>query len=250
VRIHDGASVFDQRHADPPVWAIRFELDTRHVPRLVHRQSERGYTSNERDALPDEPEAIDAATLADYTADAHDRFAGQPRAPRRAVAPADAHGWRTVHQRRASSNTGANLTLSPLSGRSAAASFITRGRGAMLLPSCRAVSTTSLLAGSFENVAGRLLAWRDVALTCERETQAHSARPAERRRRHRRRATGYPSWPCADRGADAPPRHLLMVESDLGVPLPRPTVRMALCEHCEGPSAVFERVGCGVYGLR
>jgi hypothetical protein len=64
---------FHRRHADRPVWAIRFRLDTSHRPRRLHRQSERGYTSNERDAVPEEPEAVDAATLARFADDAHER---------------------------------------------------------------------------------------------------------------------------------------------------------------------------------
>jgi hypothetical protein len=50
-----------------------FELDRRHIPRLLHRQSERGYTNNPRDAVPDEPEAVDAATQTRITAEARRR---------------------------------------------------------------------------------------------------------------------------------------------------------------------------------
>jgi hypothetical protein len=44
-------------------WLITFRLDTTEPPRLLHRRSEKGYTTNRRDALPDEPEAIPANTL-------------------------------------------------------------------------------------------------------------------------------------------------------------------------------------------
>lgn len=64
---------FAERHADRPVWAITFRVDTSHVPRLPHRQSERGYTSNPRDAMVDEPEAVDAATQARISDEARGR---------------------------------------------------------------------------------------------------------------------------------------------------------------------------------
>jgi hypothetical protein len=64
---------FDQRHAERPVWALFFEVDRAHVPRLLHRQSERGYTTTPRDAVPDEPEAVDAATQTRITAEARRR---------------------------------------------------------------------------------------------------------------------------------------------------------------------------------
>lgn len=50
---------FHQRHGRAEVWAIRFVLDPTASPRLLHRHSERGYTASPRDALPDEPEAVD-----------------------------------------------------------------------------------------------------------------------------------------------------------------------------------------------
>jgi hypothetical protein len=64
---------FDRRHADRPVWAIGFQLDTSHRPRFMHRLSERGYTANERDAVPEEPEAVDAATQERFAAEARER---------------------------------------------------------------------------------------------------------------------------------------------------------------------------------
>lgn len=39
----------------------------------MHRLTERGYTSNERDAVPEEPEAVDAATQERFAAEAHER---------------------------------------------------------------------------------------------------------------------------------------------------------------------------------
>jgi hypothetical protein len=72
------------------VWAIRFELDTSHRLRLLAPSAQamtkesacdaddHGYTHDPRRALRDEPEAVDAATLEHYAADAHERFAGQP----------------------------------------------------------------------------------------------------------------------------------------------------------------------------
>ena len=45
-----------------PVWAIRFQVDT-DPPRLLHKDSSRGYTSDPRLAIRDEPEAIGEADL-------------------------------------------------------------------------------------------------------------------------------------------------------------------------------------------
>jgi hypothetical protein len=64
---------FAEWWADRRVWALTFRVDTSHVPRMMHRQSERGYTSNPRDAVPDEPEAVDAATQARITDEARRR---------------------------------------------------------------------------------------------------------------------------------------------------------------------------------
>jgi hypothetical protein len=46
---------------DVEVWVITFALFF-DAPRFLHVNSSRGYTSNARDALPDEPEAVDAET--------------------------------------------------------------------------------------------------------------------------------------------------------------------------------------------
>jgi hypothetical protein len=43
------------------VWVITFALFV-DAPRFLHVDSSRGYTSNNRDALPDEPEAVDTET--------------------------------------------------------------------------------------------------------------------------------------------------------------------------------------------
>lgn len=91
---------FQNRHAEKEVWAIRFEL--RDPPHLLaqtgtsprYRQlpsgrveyvadaheaeSDLGYTTRERDALPDEPEAIPPQLLQHYTNDAEERFEGLP----------------------------------------------------------------------------------------------------------------------------------------------------------------------------
>ena len=47
-------------------------------PRLLEARSQRGYTTEPAQALPDEPEAIEAAVLEYFTADAHERFTGLP----------------------------------------------------------------------------------------------------------------------------------------------------------------------------
>lgn len=44
-----------------PVWAITFRLEQEERPRFLRPKS--GYTSNPNEALPDEPEALDARTL-------------------------------------------------------------------------------------------------------------------------------------------------------------------------------------------
>lgn len=93
---------FADRHGEKNVWVITFRL--LHAPRsLAHggddsglryrvtstgrhqavehlddRDSDRGYTSAARSAMRDEPEAVDDALLKIYSADAAERFAGQP----------------------------------------------------------------------------------------------------------------------------------------------------------------------------
>lgn len=42
---------FEARHADRLVWVITFHLDRTHRPLMLHRQSERGYTTNPNEAL-------------------------------------------------------------------------------------------------------------------------------------------------------------------------------------------------------
>jgi hypothetical protein len=58
---------------DLPVWAIAFEL-VRDEIRYLHRDSSHGYTANEREAMDDEPEAVDDKTLAWITKEARVRF--------------------------------------------------------------------------------------------------------------------------------------------------------------------------------
>lgn len=48
---------------DQLVWVIGFEVDRAHRARLLHRNSERGYTDQPHEALEGEPEAVDPATL-------------------------------------------------------------------------------------------------------------------------------------------------------------------------------------------
>jgi hypothetical protein len=74
---------FKQRHVDRPVWVVRFTLDRSHHPRLLHRLSERGYTQTRRDALADEPEAVDEITQAKLTKLSHDRAADASAVARR-----------------------------------------------------------------------------------------------------------------------------------------------------------------------
>ena len=105
---------FEARHADREVWAVFFELDRSHQPRYLHRQSERGYTTNPHDAVPDEPEAVDAATQVRISAEAHERDPVRPGLPGPAATRPRAHAggqgaragaaWRAwrhdAHQRR------------------------------------------------------------------------------------------------------------------------------------------------------
>ena len=70
---------FDARHADTLVWVITFQLDRQHLPRYLHRHSERGYTSREHDALHHEPEAIDAITQERYARQARERDVARRR---------------------------------------------------------------------------------------------------------------------------------------------------------------------------
>lgn len=63
----------ETRFGSQEVWVLTFILDPTAEPRLLHRHSERGYTSSPRDAVPDEPEAVDAAYQDRFTHQAHDR---------------------------------------------------------------------------------------------------------------------------------------------------------------------------------
>jgi hypothetical protein len=51
---------FTARHANRPVWVLRFQLDTQHVPRLLAASpsTESDYVTSPALALPDEPEAL------------------------------------------------------------------------------------------------------------------------------------------------------------------------------------------------
>lgn len=60
-------------HVHRDVWVVGFRLDPSAPPRLLHRQSERGYTTTPREAVPDEPEAVDAFTQARITRAANER---------------------------------------------------------------------------------------------------------------------------------------------------------------------------------
>jgi len=64
---------FEARFGDQEVWVLRFRLDPSAEPRMLHRLSERGYTSSPRDAVPDEPEAVEAAFQERLTHQAHQR---------------------------------------------------------------------------------------------------------------------------------------------------------------------------------
>lgn len=82
---------FAARFADQEVWVLTFELDETADPRFLHRHSERGYTSSPRDAVEDEPEAIDEATQRRITEQANQRdeerrMAQQEQARRRVSA--------------------------------------------------------------------------------------------------------------------------------------------------------------------
>lgn len=48
-----------------------------HVPRLLHKNSQHGYTHDPLMALPDEPEAVDRPTLERFVREAHERDAGR-----------------------------------------------------------------------------------------------------------------------------------------------------------------------------
>ena len=63
---------FPDLHVEVPVWLVRFELDASHRPRLLAARSQHGYTADPREALPEEPEAIDRATLDHYAKEARD----------------------------------------------------------------------------------------------------------------------------------------------------------------------------------
>jgi hypothetical protein len=51
---------------DDPVWIISFELDRMAEVRLLHRHSEKGYTTQPHEAVHGEGEAVDEATLDEF----------------------------------------------------------------------------------------------------------------------------------------------------------------------------------------
>ena len=55
---------------DARCWAVTFELDQEHVPRLLHQDSSHGYTNDPRLALAEEPEAVDEDAQARITEEA------------------------------------------------------------------------------------------------------------------------------------------------------------------------------------
>lgn len=68
------------RFGSVEVWVISFVPDPIARPRLLHRQSERGYTAVPADALPDEPEAVEAWVQERITREANERAAATRRA--------------------------------------------------------------------------------------------------------------------------------------------------------------------------
>lgn len=71
----DLAERFDVRHAETMVWVISFDLDTAHVPRFLAARPAPDYVANEKQALPDEPEAVSAAEQDRITEKAGTEFA-------------------------------------------------------------------------------------------------------------------------------------------------------------------------------
>lgn len=86
VEPHELRDRWDTHHAPHAVWVVRFELDTTAQPRLLALQSERGYTAQPAQALPEEPEAVDAATQAAISRAASTRDDEIRAARRRATA--------------------------------------------------------------------------------------------------------------------------------------------------------------------
>lgn len=72
---------FDDKHAQTRVWVITFTLADvgRYLtPAARPAGSVLGYTTNLRNAMPDEPEVIDGTTLRRYVGEAHDRHTSNP----------------------------------------------------------------------------------------------------------------------------------------------------------------------------
>jgi hypothetical protein len=59
--------MFDQRHADKPVWVITFHLHHDEQIRLLALRSDELYVTNAAQALPGEPEAVDEHTQREIT---------------------------------------------------------------------------------------------------------------------------------------------------------------------------------------
>ena len=66
---------------DQEVWVVRFELDRRRllVPATSRRRGVGDYTNDPREAMPDEPEAVDPAELGRYADEARNRDAQRRR---------------------------------------------------------------------------------------------------------------------------------------------------------------------------
>lgn len=62
------------------VWVITFHLDREHKPRLLHKDSTKGYTSNPAEAVPHEPEAVDGWVTQTYAAENRERYEGDREA--------------------------------------------------------------------------------------------------------------------------------------------------------------------------
>lgn len=64
---------FRTKFGGQEVWVISFVRDPTSAPRMLHRHSERGYTTSPRDALAEEPEAVDEWTQHVITREANQR---------------------------------------------------------------------------------------------------------------------------------------------------------------------------------
>jgi hypothetical protein len=102
---HRNEGHWPEQFVEVPVWVITLGLHREHTPRLLHRDSSRGYTRNPHLAMTDEPEAVGQEWLEGFALDAN----GGESARRRRQARAEEAERRSIEQRLARATAEARL---------------------------------------------------------------------------------------------------------------------------------------------